>query len=165
MSRPSWERYFMDMATVAASRSSCSRRQVGSVIVVEKSIVSTGYNGTPRGATHCNEGGCPRCAGDAASGSNLAECLCCHAEENAIVQAARRGNAIEGGTLFTTYAPCLQCAKMIVNAGIRRVFYQHDYPSAGNAASALLVDHLELCNLKNSERISKAIGISMRSEM
>lgn len=131
----------MNMATVAASRSSCSRRQVGAVIVVEKSIVSTGYNGTPRGVKNCDDGGCPRCAGEAPSGSALAECLCSHAEENAIVQAARRGNKIEGGALYTTLSPCLICAKMILNAGIRRIYLKALYPNDA-VVSAMLEGHV-----------------------
>lgn len=125
--RPDWDTYFMDIAHVVARRSNCSRRQVAALIVLEKRIISTGYNGTPRGIKNCFEGGCPRCAGDAASGSGLGDCICSHAEENAIVQAAYHGIAVKGGTLYCTISPCLLCAKMIINAGLVEVMYEHEY--------------------------------------
>jgi len=125
--RPGWDQYFMNIAHVAASRGNCSRRQVAAVLVRDCRIISTGYNGTPRGVRNCCDGGCPRCNSDTPSGKNLSECLCCHAEENAIVQAAYHGIAVKGATLYTTYSPCLQCAKMIINAGIREVVYHTRY--------------------------------------
>ena len=125
--RPGWDRYFMDIAQVAAKRSNCSRRQVAAVLVRDKRIISTGYNGTPRGVRNCSEGGCPRCNSNAPSGSHLTECLCSHAEENSIVQAAYHGIAVKGATLYTTFSPCLQCAKMIINAGIVEVVYHQRY--------------------------------------
>ena len=125
--RPSWDQYFMNIAHVAASRGNCIRRQVAAVLVLDRRIISTGYNGTPRGVRNCCDGGCPRCNSDTPSGKNLSECLCSHAEENAIVQAAYHGIAVKGATLYTTYSPCLQCAKMIINAGIREVVYHERY--------------------------------------
>ena len=125
--RPSWDRYFMDIAHVAASRSNCSRRQVAAVLVRDKQVVSTGYNGTPRGVKNCFDGGCPRCAGKAASGAHLEECLCTHAEQNAICQAAYYGTAIAGSTIYITISPCLTCAKLIINAGVKEVVYGGDY--------------------------------------
>lgn len=125
--RPSWDRYFMDIAHVAASRSNCSRRQVAAVVVRDKQIISTGYNGTPRGIKNCSEGGCPRCNSDVPSGEGLGQCLCSHAEENAIVQAAYNGIMLKGATLYTTFSPCLLCAKMIINAGIVEVVYHQHY--------------------------------------
>ena len=125
--RPGWDEYFIDIAHVVARRSNCRRRQVAALIVVEKRIISTGYNGTPRGIKNCFDGGCPRCAGKAESGSNLSDCICAHAEENAIVQAAYHGISVRGGTLYSTISPCLMCAKMIINAGIREVVYGGDY--------------------------------------
>ena len=89
--RPSWDEYFMNIARVVGSRSNCIKRKVGSVIALDRRIISTGYNGTPRGIRNCNEGGCPRCAGAAESGTRLDECLCSHAEENAITQSAYHG--------------------------------------------------------------------------
>ncbi len=125
--RPSWDEYFMAIADVAATRSSCRRRQVAAVIVMDRQIISTGYNGTPRGIKNCCDGGCPRCNSDAPSGTNLGECLCSHAEENAIVQAACHGIAVKGGVLYTTFSPCLLCAKMIINSGISEVVYRSRY--------------------------------------
>ena len=125
--RPGWDRYFMDIAQVAASRSNCSRRQVAAVIVRDHRVISTGYNGTPRGVRNCCDGGCPRCSSDAPSGTKLGDCLCSHAEENAIVQAACYGIAVKGATIYTTYSPCLQCAKMIINAGLVEVIYFQRY--------------------------------------
>ncbi|MCI5779047.1 MAG: dCMP deaminase family protein [Lentisphaeria bacterium] len=135
--RPSWDRYFMDIAHVAASRSNCSRRQVAAVVVRDKQIISTGYNGTPRGVRNCSDGGCPRCNSDIPSGEGLGQCLCSHAEENAIVQAAYHGIMLKGSTLYTTYSPCLLCAKMIINAGIVEVVYDQRY-SIDDVSMALL---------------------------
>jgi len=125
--RPAWDAYFMNIAHVASSRANCLSRQVGAVIVKDKQIISTGYNGTPKGVKNCGEGGCPRCWGSAPSGTRLDECLCVHAEENAIVQAACNGIGIQGATLYTTFCPCLYCAKSIINAGIKRVVYRECY--------------------------------------
>ncbi|MBM4142188.1 MAG: dCMP deaminase family protein [Lentisphaerae bacterium] len=125
--RPGWDAYFMDIAGVAASRSNCRRRRVGAVIVRDRRVVSMGYNGTPRGIRNCFEGGCARCAGDAPSGAALGDCVCCHAEENAIVQAAYHGIAVRDGTMYSTLSPCLLCAKMIINAGVTRVVYGDEY--------------------------------------
>ncbi len=135
--RPSWDNYFMKIAEVAAIRSNCSRRQVAAVIVKENRIISTGYNGTPRGIKNCYEGGCERCNSSTPSGQNLGECICSHGEENAIVQAAYHGIAVKDGVLYTTFSPCLLCAKMIVNAGIKEVVYQERY-SVDDIAQKLL---------------------------
>ncbi|MCM8775286.1 MAG: dephospho-CoA kinase, partial [Candidatus Omnitrophica bacterium] len=116
--RPDWDQYFMGIAKVAALRSSCIKRKVAAVIVKDKRIIATGYNGTPRGVKNCNEGGCPRCNSIDTSGKDLDECLCSHAEENAIVQSAYHGVSIKDSVLYTTYSPCLICTKMIINAGI-----------------------------------------------
>lgn len=126
--RPSWDEYFMSIARVVASRSNCVKRMVGSVVVSDRRIISTGYNGTPRGVRNCNEGGCPRCAGAAEAGTRLDECLCSHAEENAITQAAYHGARVRGAVLYTTFCPCLICTKMIINAGIDEVVYGSDFP-------------------------------------
>lgn len=126
--RPSWDEYFMNIAKVVASRSNCMKRKVAAIIVKDKRVVSTGYNGTPRGTRNCNEGGCPRCNRFATSGTALEECLCSHGEENAIVQASYHGVSLKDAIIYTTFAPCLQCAKMIINSGIREVIYNMDYP-------------------------------------
>ena len=135
--RPTWDEYFMSIARVVAMRSNCMKRKVAAIIVKDMRVVSTGYNGTPRGAKNCNEGGCPRCNGMAASGTALDECLCCHGEENAITQAAYHGTSLKGATLYTTFAPCLHCTKMIINSGIAEVIYNQDYP-LNDTALALL---------------------------
>src|SRR6516162_1826047 len=126
--RPSWDEYFMDIAKVVASRSNCMKRKVAAIIVRDKRVVSTGYNGTPRGTRNCNEGGCPRCNNLATSGTALDECLCSHGEENAIVQASYHGVSLKDAIIYTTFAPCLQCTKMIINSGIREVIFNMDYP-------------------------------------
>jgi dCMP deaminase len=125
--RPDWDTYFLEIARVVASRSNCSRRQVAAVIVKDQRIISTGYNGTPRGVTNCFEGGCPRAHSDAASGSELGNGICNHAEENAIIQAAYHGISVKDATLYCTLSPCLLCAKMIINAGIQTVIYENEY--------------------------------------
>ena len=125
--RPDWDEYFMDIAHVVAKRGNCCRRKVAAVIVSDRRIISTGYNGTPRGIDNCFEGGCPRCASDAPSGKSLGECICAHAEENAIVQAAYHGIAVKDSTLYCILSPCLMCTKMIINAGITEVVYETEY--------------------------------------
>ncbi len=135
--RPGWDDYFMNIAKVVATRSNCLKRKVAAIIVKDRRVISTGYNGTPRGAKNCNEGGCPRCNRMAESGTALEECLCCHGEENAITQAAYHGTRLKGSTLYTTYAPCLLCTKMIINSGISEVVYNLDYPLNDRALSLL----------------------------
>ncbi len=128
MQRPDWDEYFMKMARVAALRSNCVKRKVAAIIVRDRRVISTGYNGTPRGTRNCFEGGCPRCNSLADSGTRLDECFCSHGEENAITQAAYHGVSVKDASLYTTFAPCLMCTKMIINAGIREVIYNEDYP-------------------------------------
>jgi len=135
--RPGWDEYFINIAKVVATRSNCMKRKVAAIIVKDRRVISTGYNGTPRGARNCNEGGCPRCNGMAASGTALDECLCSHGEENAITQAAYHGISLKGSTLYTTFAPCLQCTKLIINSGIVEVVYNKDYPLNDRALSLL----------------------------
>ncbi len=135
--RPSWDEYFMSIARVVATRSNCVKRKVGCVVALDRRIISTGYNGTPRGTRNCNEGGCPRCNSFAESATGLGECLCSHGEENAITQAAYHGVSVRGGALFTTFCPCLICTKMIINADIAEVAYNADYPM-GDVSLALL---------------------------
>jgi dCMP deaminase len=135
--RPTWDEYFMSIAKVVAMRSNCMKRKVAAIIVKDMRVVSTGYNGTPRGAKNCNEGGCPRCNSMAQSGTALDECLCCHGEENAITQAAYHGTSLKGSTLYTTFAPCLLCTKMIINSGIVEVVYNQEYPLNERALALL----------------------------
>ena len=127
--RPSWDEYFMDMAVLTAKRSTCLRRQVGAVIVKNKHIIATGYNGAPRGVPHCDEkGGCLRQQLNVPSGERHELCRALHAEQNAIIQAATLGQSIEGGTIYVTNQPCVICAKMIINAGISRIVVKEGYP-------------------------------------
>jgi len=125
--RPDWDTYFMQIAKQVAMRSNCIKRKVAAIIVKDQRIISTGYNGTPRGVKNCNEGGCPRCNKFGTSGANLESCLCSHAEENAIVQSAYHGVSVSGSTLYTTLSPCLLCTKMIINSGIKEVVYNKSY--------------------------------------
>ena len=136
-SRPSWDEYFMSIAQVVSSRSNCMKRHVAAIIVKDKRIVSTGYNGTPRGVKNCDEGGCPRCNGFTDGGKNLDECTCSHGEENAIVQAAYHGTPLKSGIMYTTYSPCLTCSKMIINAGLTEVVYNAEYPLSETALALL----------------------------
>ncbi len=135
--RPNWDEYFLGIAKVVALRSNCVKRKVAAVIVKDKRIISTGYNGTPRGVQNCSEGGCPRCNQMASSGTKLDECLCSHGEENAITQSAYHGVNIKDATLYTTFSPCLLCTKMIINSGIREVVFNADYPLAGISTKLL----------------------------
>jgi dCMP deaminase len=142
--RPDWDTYFMNIAHVVKTRGNCSRRKVAAVVVADRRIVSTGYNGTPRGVRNCCDGGCERCASDAPSGSGLSECICCHAEENAITQAAYHGTRLKGASIYCTLSPCLTCAKMIINAGIAEVIYDQEYQFS-RQTQALLKEAGVLC--------------------
>ncbi|MFH1221628.1 MAG: deaminase [Candidatus Micrarchaeota archaeon] len=137
MERPTWDAYFMNIAKQVATRSNCVKRKVAAVLVRDKQIISTGYNGTPRGTRNCSEGGCPRCNGFSESGKNLEECFCSHGEENAIIQAAYNGVSTKGCTVYTTFSPCLLCTKMIINSGILEVVYNEKYPIAESAMKLL----------------------------
>ncbi|MEK6795140.1 MAG: dCMP deaminase family protein [Spirochaetota bacterium] len=129
MERPDWHRYFIDIAKLVATRSTCLRRSVGAVIVKDKRLIATGYNGAPAGLKHCDElGGCLRQKLGIPSGERHEICRATHAEQNAIIQAARHGSAIEGSDLYCTHQPCSLCAKMIINAGIKRIFFIEGYP-------------------------------------
>ena len=127
MQRPSWEEYFMEIAYLVAKRSTCLRRQVGAVIVKSKNILATGYNGVPRGITHCEVTGCLREKLNVPSGERHELCRGLHAEQNAIIQAAYHGTSIAGADLYCTNRPCIICSKMIINAGIEKVYYQDGY--------------------------------------
>ena len=126
--RPTWDEYFMGIARLVATRSTCLRRQVGAVVVKEGNILATGYNGTPAGITHCSETGCLREQLNVPSGERHELCRGLHAEQNAIIQAAKHGVNIRGGTLYCSNFPCVICAKMLINAGICRVIYLSGYP-------------------------------------
>jgi len=126
-SRPSWERYFMDIAILVARRSTCRRRAVGAVLVKDKRILATGYNGAPTGMDHCLDIGCLRELLNVASGQRHELCRGLHAEQNAIIQAAYHGVCIREAVLFCTNLPCAICAKMLINAGVRTIYYAEGY--------------------------------------
>ncbi len=128
MARPSWEEYFIEITRLVSLRSTCLRRKVGALIVKDKNILATGYNGAPSGVAHCMEVGCLRERLDIKSGERHELCRGLHAEQNAIIQAAKHGTNINGSTLFCTTMPCIICSKMIINAGIRKIVYEEGYP-------------------------------------
>ena len=128
--RPDWDTYFMDMARLAARRSSCLRRAVGAVLVKDRRLLATGYNGVPSGVTHCEVTGCLRDRLNVPSGERHELCRGLHAEQNAIIQAAFHGVSIRDAVLYCTNLPCIICAKMLINAGVRRVVYIEGYSDA-----------------------------------
>lgn len=124
--RPTWDAYFMRLADLAALRSNCMKRRVGAVIARDKRVIATGYNGTPRHMTNCNEGGCPRCNTGNGSGAGLSTCLCLHAEENALLESGR-DRIGSNATLYCNTCPCLTCSVKIVQSGIKEVVYSQSY--------------------------------------
>ena len=144
--RPRWDDYFMDITHFVATRSTCLRRHVGAVLVRDKRILSTGYNGAPSGIDHCLEVGCLREQLGIPSGERHELCRALHAEQNAIIQAALHGVGIKGATLYCTNLPCIICSKMLINSGIRRIIYQEGYPDklAGEmlAASGMVLERI-----------------------
>lgn len=123
-----WDKFFIEIANTCANQSTCLRRKVGAVLVLNNRIISTGYNGAPSRTTHCKSKGCLREKLDIPSGERHEICVGAHAEANAIVTAAKHGIAIDGATLYCTTFPCSQCAKLIINSGIKEVFYLEGYP-------------------------------------
>jgi len=140
--RPSWNQYFMEIAELVARRSTCLRRAVGAIIVKNKRILATGYNGAPSGIRHCAEIGCLREKMQIASGERHELCRGIHAEQNAIIQAAYHGVPIQGATLYCTNLPCSICTKMLINSGIKKIYYQSGY------ADQLSKDLLEETNIE-----------------
>jgi dCMP deaminase len=127
--RPPWDEYFMEICQVVARRATCSRRQVGAILVRDRRILTTGYNGPPRGLRHCEElGGCFRERIGVPSGERHELCRALHAEQNAIIQAALHGVQTPGSTMYVTSFPCSLCVKMLINAGVVRVVYRGHYP-------------------------------------
>lgn len=135
-SRPDWDSYFLLIARVVSSRSTCLRRKVGAVLVKDRQILSTGYNGAPRGVSHCDEAGCLRERLGIPSGERHEICRGSHAEINAIAQAAAAGVATQGCEVYCTHEPCVYCAKALINAGCTRVVYMYPYPD--ELASSIL---------------------------
>ncbi|MFW5928509.1 MAG: deoxycytidylate deaminase [Thermoplasmatota archaeon] len=128
MDRPTVDEYFMTMAELAASRSTCLRRHVGAVIVRDKQVISSGYNGAPKDLPHCEEVGCRREQMNVKSGTRHELCRGVHAEQNAVIQAAVFGVSVKDGTLYCTHHPCVLCMKILINAGIKRIVYKEGYP-------------------------------------
>ena len=126
--RPDWDEYFLQMAELAATRSTCLRRHVGAILVQDRRVIATGYNGAPSGLKHCIETGCLRQQLNIPSGQRYEICRGNHAEQNAIINAAYYGVSTKGATLYCTHQPCTICARMIINAGIRRVVHLGDFP-------------------------------------
>ena len=146
--RPDWDTYFMRITKLVATRSSCLRRSVGAVLVKDKRILATGYNGAPAGMAHCEEAGCLRDQLHIPSGERHELCRGLHAEQNAIIQAARQGTEIKDSTLYCTTAPCSLCAKMLINAGVTRIVHEGSYPDeramAFFAEAGVKVEHFVL---------------------
>lgn len=128
MSRPSWDEYFMSIAQQVSGRSTCLRRHTGAVLVKDKRILATGYNGVPSGLKHCEDVGCLREQREIPSGSHHELCRGIHAEQNAVIQAARHGIAIDGATVYCTHQPCVLCAKILLNSGVVDIVFHDAYP-------------------------------------
>lgn len=126
--RPSWDEYFLDVAKLVAKRATCLRRSVGAVIVKDKRILATGYNGAPSGLKHCFDIGCMRQKLKIPSGQRHELCRALHAEQNALIQASLYGISVKGSTIYATCQPCVICAKMLINAGIKEIVIAQGYP-------------------------------------
>lgn len=143
MNRPSWKKYFIEMAYLVSERSTCLRRKVGAILVRNNQILSTGYNGTPKNVPHCEETGCLREQMNVKSGERHELCRGVHAEQNAIIQAAVNGTSIKGAELYCTNHPCSICAKMLINAEVKKIYIADDYPD--QLAKKMLADaHVDL---------------------
>jgi dCMP deaminase len=145
--RPSWDKYFMDIAALVSRRSTCMRRAVGVVVIKDKRILSTGYNGAPSGLKHCEEVGCWREKLGVPSGERAELCRGLHAEQNAIIQAAYHGVQIKGSTLYATNQPCSICVKMLINAGVEKIVYLEGYPDE-LARQMLMESDIEVIKFK-----------------
>jgi dCMP deaminase len=128
--RPSWPEYFMSIAQLVATRSTCLRRKVGAVLVKDKRIMATGYNGAPIGLRHCEQTGCLREQLKVKPGERHELCRGLHAEQNVIIQAAYYGVTTKGTTLYSTHLPCIICSKMLINAGVEKIFFLDGYPDS-----------------------------------
>lgn len=126
--RPNWDEYFMNIAKLVSERSTCIRRKVGAVLVKDRRILATGYNGAPTGITHCLEIGCLRDKLNVPSGQRHELCRGLHAEQNAIIQAAYHGVAIKDADIYCTNLPCIICTKMLINSGVKKIYYTEGYP-------------------------------------
>lgn len=156
MPRPSWDQYFIDITHLVATRSTCLRRQVGALLVKNRNILATGYNGTPSGISHCEDTGCLRERLNVPSGERHELCRGLHAEQNAIIHAARHGVNIDGATLYCTTMPCVICTKMLINAGVERIVYEEGY--ADQLAQEMMAETgIEICRF---ERLTERVVLS-----
>lgn len=128
LDRPSWDEYFMALAEVVSRRATCVRRGVGALLVRDRRILATGYNGAPTGLQHCGQAGCMREEMNVPSGQRHELCRGLHAEQNAIIQAALHGTSVRDSVLYVTHQPCVVCAKMLVNAQIKEIVFAGEYP-------------------------------------
>jgi dCMP deaminase len=154
-SRPSWETYFMDITSLVAKRATCLRRAVGAIIVKDKRMLATGYNGAPSGVRHCAEVGCLRERLNVQSGTRHELCRGIHAEQNAIIQAALHGVSVKGADLFCTNQPCSICAKMIINAGIATIYYRSGYADelAREMLAEAAIDMIQIAGSESDETL------------
>lgn len=148
--RPSWDEYFMEITEVVATRSTCVRRRVGAIIVKDKRILATGYNGAPSGLEHCGVSGCLREQLKVPSGERHELCRGLHAEQNAIIQCAVHGIKMQGATLYSTTQPCVLCSKMLINAGINRIVFRGAYPDE-LSLKLLKEAGIELCPIERAQ--------------
>ena len=154
--RPSWDEYFMRLAYLVSTRATCTRRKVGAVIVKERRVLATGYNGPPKGLAHCDVTGCIREELNIPSGERHELCRGLHAEQNAIIQAAVHGVSIKGATIYVTNHPCVVCAKMIINAEIEEIVYAEGYPD--DLAKLMLIESgIKVRQYAISEETKRAI--------
>ncbi len=147
--RPSWHQYFMEMAYLAATRSTCLRRKVGAIVVLENQIISTGFNGAPKHVRHCKEAGCLRAKMNVPSGERHELCRGVHAEQNAVIQAAVNGASIKDAVLYCTNQPCVICSKILINAEIKTIYIAEHYED--KLAQELLAEAGVAMNLVDRE--------------
>jgi len=142
--RPSWDEYFIKIAALVSERSTCLRHHVGAIIVKDRRILTTGYNGAPAGTKDCLELGCLRNQLNIPSGERHEICRAIHAEQNAIIQAAKHGEDVSDATIYCTHTPCIICAKMMINAGIKKIVTYSNYPDIGGVKELLKEAEVEL---------------------
>ena len=161
--RASWPRYFMDIAYLVSERSTCLRRRVGAVAVLDRRILATGYNGAPSGVPHCLEVGCLRAQLGIPSGQRHEICRGIHAEQNVIIQAAVHGISLRGADLFCTTYPCFICAKMLINCGVKHIWVSENYPD--ELSKAMLAEAgVEVFHLPKGEDVARPLGESSSDE-
>jgi len=153
--RPSWDEYFMKIAMLVSERSTCFRHHVGAIIVKDRRVLTTGYNGAPAGVRDCLELGCLRNELKIPSGERHEICRAIHGEQNAIIQAAKHGEDVSGGIIYCTHSPCIICAKMIINAGIKKIITYGNYPDIGGVQDLLKEAKVEFVKVdKPSDKIN-----------